>query len=99
MTRSVHVELLAGRRVRDVNNRVVGRIQTIHVRRRGHDYVVEEYHIGPAALLETLGISAARIVGLPSWREPLRIPWQQLDLSDPEHPRLRCAREELTASS
>ena len=95
MSRSVHVELLVGRRVRDANDRVVGRIQAIHVRRRGHHYFVDEYHIGPAALLKTLGISAVKLVGLPSWREPLRIPWQKLDLSDPEHPRLNCAREEL----
>ncbi|HJT17911.1 MAG TPA: hypothetical protein VJ853_11000, partial [Thermoanaerobaculia bacterium] len=86
---AVHVELINGRRVRDTNGKVAGRIGEILCRRRGHDYVVEEYHLGPAAWLEHLGISTARIVG---WHKhkPLRVPWQQLDLSDPHHPKLRC---------
>ena len=91
---NIHAELLLGRRVLDVNDRVVGRIRSIHARRRGHDFLVEEYLIGPAAILEVLGISTRRLVGL-RLREPLRIPWQKLDLSDPERPRLRCAKEEL----
>ena len=91
---NIHAELLLGRRVLDVNDRVVGRIRSIHARRRGHDFFIEEYHIGPAAFLEVLGISTRRMVGL-SFREPIRIPWQKLDLSDPERPRLRCAKEEL----
>ena len=94
MSGKAHVELLLGRRVLDVNNRVVGRIRSIHARRRGHDYVVEEYRIGPAAFLEGLGISTARMIGV-QWGKPLCIPWQKLDLSDPERPRLRCAKEEL----
>jgi hypothetical protein len=98
MSRKVHVELLVGRRVIDVNDRVVGRIRSIHARRRGQDYVVEEYRIGPAAVLEALGISTARMIGF-QWGKPLCIPWKKLDLSDPERPRLRCAKEELERES
>ncbi len=92
---SVHVELLVGRKVRDENGKVLGRIAEIQARKRGHDYFVEEYHLGPAAYLETLGISGARMIGLRFAREPKRIPWQKLDLSDPENPRFRGSREEL----
>ncbi len=95
MIKNVHVELLAGRRVRDTSGRPVGRIQSIRARRRGSDYFVEEYHLGPAAFLEGLGISTAKLIGLPIARDPVKIPWDQLDLSDPEHPRLRCTKEEL----
>jgi len=84
----VHVELLVGRRVRDANGKVIGRIEEIRARRHGPDYLVEEYHVGPAAWLEKLGISTARMIGFRG-RDPKRIPWQQLDLSDPEKPRLR----------
>lgn len=94
MSGKVHVELLLGCRVLDVNDRVVGRIRSIHARRRGRDCVVEEYRIGPAAFLEGLGISTARMFGF-QWGKPLCIPWQKLDLTDPEKPRLRCAKEEL----
>lgn len=91
----VHVELLHGRRVRDANGNVAGRIGEIVARLRGHDYFIEEYHLGPAAWLEQLGISTARIIGWRHRPEPLKIPWQQLDLSDPHHPKLRCTVEEL----
>ncbi len=95
MTRKVHVELLLGRRVYDAQGHVIGHLEEIHAGQRGKECVIEEYHLGPAALLERLGISTARLVGWPLSRKPLRIPWRQLDLSDPEHPRLRCTREEL----
>jgi len=91
----VHVELLNARRVHDANGKFVGRIGAIIAHRRGHDYFVEEYHLGPAAWLEQLGISTARIIGWRHGYEPLKVPWQQLDLSDPHQPKLRCTLEEL----
>jgi len=92
---SVHVELINGRRVRDANGKVVGRIGEIIARRRGHDYFVEEYHLGPAAFLEKMGVSTARMIGWRRGRDPLRVPWQQMDLADPNHPKLRCTLDEL----
>ena len=91
----VHVELINGRRVKDLNGKVAGRIGEIVARLRGHDYFVEEFHLGPAAWLEHLGISAGHIVGLRRSRTPLKVPWQQLDLSDPHNLRLRCTLDEL----
>jgi hypothetical protein len=35
------------------------------------------------------------IAGLPVRSEPLRVPWDRMDLSDPHHPRLTCALREL----
>lgn len=98
MSKNVHVELLAGRRVRDVNDKVAGRIQSIHGEIRGKECYVEAFLLGPAALLSRLGISAGRLVGWAK-HEPLRVPWQQLDLSDPEKPRLRCTVDELRAAA
>ena len=95
MTRQVRVQELAGRRVRDANGKIAGRIMSIQASIDGGECVVEEYHLGAAALLERLGISAARLVGVPMKREPLRVPWRKMDLSDPRKPRLVCAVEEL----
>ena len=95
MMRNVHVELLIGRRVHDANGKAVGRIEELRVKWEGKGCVVEEYHLGPAAFLERFGISTAQLVGWPLPRKPFRVPWHQLDLSDPQHPRLRCPREEL----
>ena|SRR5438874_573226 len=96
MSKKIHAEALVGRTVRDTNGRVVGRIEEIEVVRRGQECYVEEYLLGAAALLLRLGISTGRLVGIQRGK-PVRVPWQQLDLSDPERLRLRCTREELEA--
>ncbi len=94
--KTVHFELLLGRKVHDSEGRRVGRILEVHAEPEGKDCVVREYLLGTAALLTRLGISAERLLGLPVHREPVRVPWDQMDLSDPERPRLRCSVEELT---
>ena len=93
--KTVHIELLLGRKVHDPEGRRVGRILEVHAEPEGKDCVVREYLLGAAALLTRLGISAGRLVGLPAHREPIRVPWDQMDLSDPARPRLRCRVEEL----
>jgi hypothetical protein len=95
MMRNVHVETLLGRRVRDVNGESVGHIEELRATWHGRQCLIDEYDLGPAALLERLGISAARLIGWPLTRKPLRVPWRQLDLSDPDHPKLRCTVDEL----
>ena len=93
-TAKVHFELLLGREVHDPDGVRVGRILSVIAEREGEDCVIREYHLGAAALLSRLGITALRLVGLHR-HEPLRVPWDQLDLGDPEKPRLRCRAEEL----
>jgi hypothetical protein len=88
-TRRVLLQQLVGRRVRDGEGRVVGRIESIRGSLADDGRLeVREYWMGTAAALARLGISAARLVGLPIAREPLRVPWDALDLADPERPRL-----------
>jgi len=92
---NVHLELLHGKLVRDPDGARVGRIHSVLAEIDGEDCVIREYGLGTASLLARLGISASRIIGLPVRAEPLRVPWELLDLGDPEHPRLRCSRDEL----
>ncbi|HEU4697744.1 MAG TPA: hypothetical protein VFS40_01040 [Gemmatimonadales bacterium] len=101
-TREVRVELLAGRRVRDAAGAAVGRIEEIHAERQDLECIVEEFVVGPAALLERLGAWAGgttpfkHLGGLAKrLRWEYRIPWHLVDLSDPAHPRVRCRRAEL----
>lgn len=101
-TREVRVELLEGRRVRDVDGRGIGRLEEIHAERQDLECVVREFVVGPAALLERLGAWAGatapfkHIGGVAKkLRWEYRIPWQLVDLSDPAHPRVRCRRAEL----
>jgi len=93
--RTVHFELLLGRKVLDSEGRKVGRILAVRAEPEGKDCVVREYLLGTAALLTRLGLSASRLVGLPIHRKPLCVPWDRMDLSDPAKPRLTCRMEEL----
>ena len=93
----IHAELLLGKRVRDVEGRVVGRILSIHGTIDGPRCHIREFRLGTAALLDRLGFSTARLLGLPTRRKPKHVPWQLMDLSDPEHPRLTVRDRDLPA--
>jgi len=90
--KTVRLQEIVGRPVHDVNGARVGCIRCVHADLVGDECVVREYEIGTAALLSRFGIS---LIGWPQHREPLCVPWAQLDLSDPQRPRLLCAKEDL----
>lgn len=97
----VHVELLLDREVRDPSGKRAGRIEEIRARRTGSEIVVEAYHLGPVATLERLAAPIIRrglfaAIGGPRHSHGRRVRWDQMDFSDPEHPRLNCPVEELT---
>jgi hypothetical protein len=97
--RKVHLELLLGKLVRDPDGVKVGRILSVRAEREGDECLVREYDLGAAALMSRLGISALRLVGWPFRKQPLAVPWDLLDLSDPDRPLLRCTASELKAKS
>lgn len=77
----VHAELLIGRKVVDASGNGVGRIEEMIAEHRKHELVIVEFHIGKRALWERLLQRRAK--------EPKKIKWRDLDLSDPTHPRLK----------
>jgi hypothetical protein len=91
--REIAVDRLVGRKVFSLNDRQVGRLEEIRVDKRGRDLLVTEYVIGSAGLFERLGIAVKLLFG----RRPggYLARWDQLDISNPERPRLRCRLEEL----
>jgi hypothetical protein len=93
----VHLELLLGKLVRDPDGVKVGRILSVRAEQEGDDCVVREYDLGAAALMARLGISTLGLIGWPFRKQPLAVPWDLLDLSDPERPQLRCPLSELNA--
>jgi hypothetical protein len=95
--KTVHLELLLGRVVRDPDGRKAGRILAVRAEPAGEDCVVTEYLLGTAAMMSRLGISAKRLLGWPIRGKPLSIPWDLLDLRDPKKPRLSCPVDELKA--
>ena len=96
--REVHVERALGRRVRDFNGEVVGRLEEFRCEVVAGETVVVELHIGPAAVSERLGGFLFRLPFFslfPFERWEYRVSWELVDLVDPDRPRLRCAKSEL----
>ncbi len=98
VTRLIHVEHLLGRRVRDADGVVVGRIEELRAEVVDGETVITEIHLGPAALWERLGGFALQLPFarfLPVSPREYRVPWSSLDLSDPWHPMTRERRAQL----
>ncbi|HEV8434112.1 MAG TPA: PRC-barrel domain-containing protein [Thermoanaerobaculia bacterium] len=91
--RELHVELLSGRKIVDRNGKKVGRIEEIVAEYRGEELIVQEVHVGRRGFAErfSLGIFGARVRD----KSPAKLRWEDIDFTDPEHPRLKVAIEEL----
>jgi hypothetical protein len=94
--REIALERLVGREVLSLQGRTVGRLEEVRAEERSTGWVVIEYRIGPAALLERL---AARTLRFRSAEREYKARWDQLDPSDPAGPRLTCPVEELEGAS
>ena len=99
-TRRISLELLLDKAVTDPTGRGAGRIEEIRARKDGEEIIVESFHLGPEALLERLAapvfrLSPFRALGLHRRAHGRRARWDQMDLSDPDKPVLRCSVDEL----
>lgn len=93
--RRVHLEQIIGRIVRDADGKRVGRLQEVRGELRGDELELVEFHLGRAALLHRIGVPALKLLGIRRLPEPIRIPWERMDLSDPDHPKFDGSRDEL----
>ncbi|MCU1381434.1 MAG: hypothetical protein JWL71_131 [Acidobacteria bacterium] len=91
----VRLDRLLGRCVLAANNRSIGRIEEFRAEARAAGWVVTAYSIGSAGLWERLGLAVRRLSGSRGGRHGYVARWDQLDLSNPDVPRLRCRVEEL----
>jgi hypothetical protein len=96
----VSIELLLGTKVRDVDNKSVGRIEEFRVRRDENTCVLDAYLVGASALIDrlsawTLARPIGRYLRMRKFVTVYEVPWQDMDLSDPEKPRLRIAKRDL----
>jgi hypothetical protein len=96
----VNVELLLGTKVRDLDGVEVGRIEEIRVERDDKSCLVEAYLIGASALIErlsawTLVRPIERFLGARKLYTQYQVAWNDMDLSDPRHPRIRIAKRDL----
>jgi len=104
MKREIHLELLIGKQVVDINGKPVGRIEEILAQPQGDEWVIQEYLLGIGAILErlsawTIGLAILHRLGARKIRGGLKVPWDKLDLTDPDRPRLTCTVDRLQALS
>jgi hypothetical protein len=100
MAEPIHLQQLLSHRVRALNGRVVGRIEEVLAETDGDACYVTEYLLGAQALFHRLALlrfarAILGLFGLTKNERGFRVPWDQLDLSDPAKPRLRCKVKEL----
>jgi hypothetical protein len=89
----VRLDRLLGRRVVARDGRRVGRIEEVRAEGHGTGWTVSEYVIGAAGLFERLGLGVKLLFG--GKRRSFVAAWDQLDVSDPDRPRLTCPTEDL----
>ena len=92
-TRELRLEGLLGRRVFAGNNQSVGRLEEFRAERQGSALVITDYLIGAAGLVQRFGVGLGLLFGRHGAGYIAR--WDQLDISDPDHPRLTCPVNEL----
>jgi sporulation protein YlmC with PRC-barrel domain len=96
----IHLELLLSKRVLDATGQPVGRIEEVRGEPQGDEAVVKAYLLGPYGLLERLsawvvGNTVLRLFWARKVGSRYHVPWDAMDLTDPEQPRLRCTKQEL----
>jgi sporulation protein YlmC with PRC-barrel domain len=103
-TRTIALDQLVGRVVRDADGRRIGRIEELEaeivLESGGNDYVVTRFGVGRLGILDT--IASGRIVQqlvrrLTRATSYVRyeIPWEWMDLTDAEKPRVSRPEREL----
>ena len=94
VTRTVRLESVIGREVRTIDGRRFGRLGECRARHDGEHWIVEEWVIGAAGVLERLGVKARLLVGAARGGGYVAR-WDQLDLRDATRPRLTCPVDDL----
>ena len=105
--RTVSLDDLVGRVVHDVDGRRIGRIEELEaeivLERGGNEYVVTRFRVGRWGPFDAIASGlfvqqlVRRITRAASYVHYV-IPWEWVDLSDLEHPRVRRAERELARS-
>jgi len=106
VSREVALHHLLGSTVRDPNGRTVGRIADVRteveLHEGGSDYVVTEFLVGSFGAIESIAgplilRQLLERLGRFSSYTTHNIPWDRLDLTDPQHPRSLDTLEQLKA--
>ena len=95
---TVNAEHIFEHVILDLQGNKVGHVQEMVTESEGDEQVVTEYHTGGFGFFEHLSAVAVGKWVYKLFRKHAQgyvIRWDQLDISDPEHPRLTCPRSEI----
>jgi hypothetical protein len=87
------LDQLLGRMVVTANNVPVGRLEELRSERRGDYFDIVAFVIGAEGLMERLNVGLQALFGRRRGGKVARC--DQIDISDPRHPRLTCSLEDL----
>ena len=95
----LNLELLLGKKVFARNGKSIGRLEEVCVELAPGECRVTEFLVGEYGVFSRLSAwSIARaVLGVfgPAFRSGHRIPWNKIDLTNPERPTLTCSVSEL----
>jgi hypothetical protein len=91
--RELRLEHLLGRKVLTADHGSAGHIEEFRTAVLHGERVIVEYVLGRIGLMERLNVGFRRVFGLATGGHVAR--WDQIDLSDPERPRLLCPIDQL----
>jgi hypothetical protein len=89
----LYLDELLGRMVVAGNNRPVGRLEEFHCEQREDYFHIIRFVLGSAGLMDRLNVGVRALLGKSGGGKVAS--WEQLDISDPEHPRLTCSADDL----
>ena len=100
----IHIERLLGKRVFALNGRPIGRLEEIRAEANKDQCYVKEFLVGSYAMFERLsalsiGRAMLTLFNRRKDKQGYRVMWDQLDLSNPDQPRLRCNVADLAPIS
>jgi hypothetical protein len=93
-TATVRADRLIGRMVHTANRRRLGRLEEFRAEQRGSAWVITDYVIGTAGLIERLGLGVRLTLGIQGAGGYVAR-WDQLDLTDPDYLQITCAVGDL----
>ncbi len=95
----LHLELLLGKRVFALNGKSIGRIEEVRAELRKGECFVLSFLVGTYAILERLSAWTISRTVLDLFGSTVKsgysVPWDKIDFTDPERPKLTCNVNEL----
>jgi sporulation protein YlmC with PRC-barrel domain len=98
--RELHMYEFLGRKVHDADGKYAGALEEVEVERGDEFCAVKNYLVQHRGLIDritawALTQSIRKAIPVREKSKPYRVPWDKMDLTDPQHPRITVPQSEL----